>query len=57
MANSKSSNRLVVPGAREAMNKFKMEAASSIEFFHLKSFKIITDKMLLGTLIYIERLF
>lgn len=30
MANSKSSNRLVVPGAREAMNKFKMEAASDL---------------------------
>ena len=30
MANSKSSNRLVVPGAREAMNKFKMEAASEM---------------------------
>ena len=30
MANSKSSNRLVVPGAREAMDKFKMEAASEM---------------------------
>ena len=28
MSNSKNSNRIVVPGAREAMDKFKMEAAS-----------------------------
>ena len=30
MSNSKSSNRLVVPGAREAMDKFKMEAANEV---------------------------
>ena len=30
MANTKSSNRLVVPGAREAMEKFKMEAANDM---------------------------
>ena len=28
MSNNSSSNRLVVPAAREAMEKFKMEAAS-----------------------------
>ena len=28
---SKSSNNLVVPNAREAMDKFKMEAASDLE--------------------------
>ena len=32
MSNSNTSNRLVVPGAREAMDKFKMEAASD---FHV----------------------
>ena len=30
MSNTKSSNRLVVPGAREAMDKFKMEAANEV---------------------------
>ena len=30
MSNSKTSNRIVVPGAREAMDKFKMEAASEV---------------------------
>ena len=30
MSNSKSSGRLVVPGAREAMDKFKMEAANEV---------------------------
>ena len=30
MSNTKNSNRLVVPGAREAMEKFKMEAASQV---------------------------
>ncbi len=30
MANSKSSNNLVVPNAREAMDKFKMEAANEV---------------------------
>ena len=30
MSNSNNSNRLVVPGAREAMHKFKMEAASEV---------------------------
>jgi len=30
MSNTKSSNRLVVPGAREAMDKFKMEAANDL---------------------------
>ena len=34
MSNSKNSNRLVVPGAREAMDKFKMEAAND---FRVKS--------------------
>ena len=29
-SNSNSSNKLVVPSAREAMNKFKMEAASEV---------------------------
>ena len=29
-SNSNSSNKLVVPSAREAMNKFKMEAASQV---------------------------
>ena len=32
MSNSNTSNRRVVPGAREAMDKFKMEAASD---FHV----------------------
>ena len=30
MSNSNSSNKIVVPNAREAMNKFKMEAASEV---------------------------
>ena len=30
MSNSNTSNRLVVPGAREAMDKFKMEAANEV---------------------------
>ena len=30
MSNSKNSNRIVVPGAREAMDKFKMESASEV---------------------------
>ena len=30
MSNSKNSNRIVVPGAREAMDKFKMEAAGEV---------------------------
>ncbi len=30
MSNTKSSNNLVVPSARESMNKFKMEAASEV---------------------------
>ncbi len=30
MSNSNSSNKLVVPNAREAMDKFKMEAASEV---------------------------
>ena len=30
MSNTKSSNTLVVPSAREAMNKFKMEAANEV---------------------------
>ena len=30
MANSKSSNNLVVPEAREAMDRFKMEAANEV---------------------------
>ena len=30
MSNNSSSNRLVVPAAREAMEKFKMEAASEV---------------------------
>ena len=30
MSNTKSSNNLVVPSAREAMNKFKMEAANEV---------------------------
>ena len=30
MSNTNSTNRLVVPGAREAMDKFKMEAASEV---------------------------
>lgn len=30
MSNTKSSNRLVVPGAREAMDQFKMEAANDL---------------------------
>ena len=30
MSNSNNSNRLVVPGAREAMDKFKMEAAIEV---------------------------
>ena len=30
MSNSNNSNRMVVPGAREAMDKFKMEAASEV---------------------------
>ena len=30
MSNSNKSNRLVVPGAREAMDKFKMEAANEV---------------------------
>lgn len=31
MSNSNNSNRLVVPGAREAMDKFKMEAANDLD--------------------------
>ena len=34
MSNSKSSNQPVVPSAREALNKFKMEAAND---FRVKS--------------------
>ena len=30
MSNKKSSNNLVVPSAREAMDKFKMEAANEV---------------------------
>ena len=30
-SNSNSSNKLVVPSAREAMNKFKMEAANDFD--------------------------
>lgn len=30
-SNGNSSNKLVVPGAREAMNKFKMEAANDFD--------------------------
>ena len=30
MSNSNGSNKIVVPNAREAMNKFKMEAASDL---------------------------
>ena len=30
MSNSNSSNHLVVPGARDAMDKFKMEAANDL---------------------------
>ena len=30
MSNTNTSNRLVVPGAREAMDKFKMEAANEV---------------------------
>lgn len=30
MSNSNRSNKLVVPGAREAMDKFKMEAANDL---------------------------
>ena len=30
MSRSNSSNKLVVPNAREAMNKFKMEAANEV---------------------------
>ena len=30
MSNSNRSNKLVVPGAREAMDKFKMEAAADL---------------------------
>ena len=30
MSNTRNSNRLVVPGAREAMDKFKMEAANDL---------------------------
>ena len=30
MSNSNGSNKIVVPNAREAMNKFKMEAASEV---------------------------
>ena len=30
MSNSKNSNRIVVPGAREDMDKFKMEAANEV---------------------------
>ena len=30
MSNTNNSSRLVVPGAREAMDKFKMEAANEV---------------------------
>ena len=30
MSNTNNSNRLAVPGAREAMDKFKMEAANEV---------------------------
>lgn len=31
MSSNNSSNKLVVPNAREAMNKFKMEAANDFD--------------------------
>ncbi len=31
MSNTNNSNRLVVPSAREAMDKFKMEAANDFD--------------------------
>ena len=34
MSNSNGSNRIMVPNAREAMNKFKMEAANDLDVPH-----------------------
>ncbi len=31
MSNSNGSNKIMVPNAREAMNKFKMEAANDLD--------------------------
>ena len=31
MSKSNSSNKIMVPNAREAMNKFKMEAANEVD--------------------------
>ena len=43
MSNSNNSNRIVVPGAREAMDKFKMEAASEDDV-PSTYYEIITDE-------------
>ena len=37
MSDTRNSNRLVVPGAREAMDKFKMEAANDLTYYILKN--------------------
>lgn len=42
-SNSNSSNKLVVPSAREAMNKFKMEAANEVDV-PSTYYEIITDE-------------
>lgn len=43
MSNSKSSNQPVVPSAREALNKFKMEAANEVDV-PSTYYEIITDE-------------
>jgi hypothetical protein len=42
-SNSNSSNKLVVPSAREAMNKFKMEAANEVDV-PSTYYEIMTDE-------------
>ena len=42
-SNGNSSNKLVVPSAREAMNKFKMEAANEVDV-PSTYYEIMTDE-------------
>ena len=42
-SNSNNSNKLVVPSAREAMNKFKMEAANEVDV-PSTYYEIMTDE-------------
>lgn len=43
MSNSNRSNNIMVPTAREAMNKFKMEAANEVDV-PSTYYEIITDE-------------